>query len=79
MHNTNERIANPGPKTICGATSIYWVPSRIILPQEAAGGCMPRPKNDKPASAIITLATENVASIINGAIINGKMCFNAIK
>ena len=61
MHNANERIANPGPKTICGATNIYCVPSRIILPQEAAGGCIPKPKNDKPASAIMTLAIENVA------------------
>ena len=42
-----------------------------MLPQEAAGGWTPSPRNESPASAITTLATPKVASTINGAARSG--------
>lgn len=63
----------PGAKTMCGATSINRAPSLIILPHDGSGACTPSHRNDSPASAITVPAMAKVASITNGAIINGKI------
>ena len=51
---------------------MYRVPSRIMLPQDAAGGCTPNPRNESPASPMTTPAMPKLASTISGALMSGS-------
>jgi len=39
-------------------------PDAIMLPQEGAGGCTPRPRNERPASSRIAFPTPSAAATI---------------
>src|SRR5204862_1192884 len=64
--------AAPGPKTIHGADCRYPRPALIMLPHDAAGGWMPRPRNDSDASARIANATLSDACTTIGAVAFGS-------
>ena len=57
-----------------GAVVRLLFPSRRILPHEAVGAAIPRPRKLKAASEIMALATFNVAYTIIGEIAFGRIC-----
>src|SRR5437764_1251990 len=50
-----------------------------MLPQLGAGGCWPRPRNDRLASAITAAAMASVACTISGAVTFGSTWRSAIR
>jgi hypothetical protein len=50
-----------------------------MLPQLGAGGCWPRPRNDRLASAMIAAAVASVACTISGGSTFGNTWRNAIR
>lgn len=48
--STAVKIARPGNVAIHQFWK-YWVPTEIIDPHSGAGGWVPRPRNDSPASS----------------------------
>ena len=50
-----------------------------MLPQEAVGGWMPKPRNDRTDSTMMTLAMSRVAWTIIGAIAFGSKCRSMIR
>ncbi len=49
-----------------------------MFPQLGVGGCTPRPRYDRLASKITTVATVNVANTTSGAMMLGRMCVRII-
>ena len=45
-----------------------------MSPQDGVGGCVPRPRNERAASARIAKAIEMVACTMTGAMMFGRMC-----
>ena len=50
-----------------------------MLPQEGAGGCCPKPKNDSAASAMMAAAIDNVAWTNKAGMMLGRMWNSAIR
>src|SRR4051794_12156152 len=70
---TTTKIAKPGKRAIQGALSKYSREELSILPQLGAGGCWPRPRKERLASATIAIAVVKTICTIKGL-----MAFGAI-
>ncbi len=66
MPSTAESRAAPGKKATQGAETRKVWPSASMLPQEMVGDCAPRPRKERPASAIMLLPTPMVAATMTG-------------
>src|SRR6516225_9844057 len=71
--STKLKIARPGHTAIHGACERKWLAVLSMLPQLGAGGCWPRPRNDRLASAIIAAAIARVTCTTMGAAMLGRM------
>ena len=58
---TAKKIAKPGQNAIHGAWAMKRWAVFSMLPQDGAGGCWPRPRNESAASAMIAAAIDSVA------------------
>ena len=52
---------------------ISSIAANIMLPQLAMGGWTPRPRNERPASIRMAVATMNVALTTNGPMTPGRI------
>src|SRR5919201_3795991 len=64
--STMTKIARPGSSTTCGLRITNCRPVASMLPQSAVGGCVPRPRNDRPAVARIFAPTSRLKATITG-------------
>src|SRR5258708_1862390 len=71
--STTRKIAKPGHIAIHGAVVKKRCAAFSMLPQEGAGGCWPRPKNDNAASAMMAAAIDNVACTNRAGMMFGKI------
>src|ERR1700693_3167940 len=71
--STRMKIASPGQTAIHGACDMKFLAVLSMLPQEGLGGCWPRPRNDRLASAMIAAAVARVAWTRIGGTMLGKM------
>ena len=69
---TANAITHPGNIDKAGAILKKSLPSLIIIPQLGIGGCIPNPKKDRLASAIIAPEIPRVNEINIGPIQFGK-------
>src|SRR5579885_2056146 len=62
MHSTASTIANPGGSHSHGrdSSTVTDCAAFSMLPHDAVGGCTPSPKNERPASVRIAVATPKV-------------------
>src|SRR5690606_38006617 len=63
---TTRKIAPPGKTDIHGACDMKFFAVFSIEPQEGLGGCWPRPRNDRLASAMMAVAMVIVACTMIG-------------
>src|SRR5262249_39641263 len=77
--DTTARKMNKPGETIQGALSISLVASFSMLPQDAVGGWMPRPRNDRVLSVMIAPPTPRVAATMIGASAFGRMWRSTIR
>src|SRR3979411_1086139 len=70
---TRLEIASPGQIAIHGACDMKFLAELSMLPQLGSGGCWPRPRNDRLASAMIAAAVANVACTSTGGTTFGEM------
>src|SRR5262245_8262311 len=77
--STARKMARPGNTAIHTALLRKRCAVLSIEPHDGAGGCWPRPRNDRLASAMIAVATEIVACTISAGRMVGRMCFTAIR
>jgi hypothetical protein len=75
----NEDRWRPGQIAIQGALSMKFLAVLSMLPQLGAGGCWPRPRKDRLASAITAAAIASVDCTITGAVMLGRMCRSAMR
>ena len=69
----------PGQIAIHGAWSMKLRAVLSMLPQLGAGGCCPRPRKDRLASAMMAAAMASVAWTRSGGITFGKMWRSAMR
>jgi hypothetical protein len=70
--STRPKVASPGQIAIQGALSTKLFAVLSMLPQPGAGGCWPRPRNDRLASAITAPAIAKVLCTISSAVTLGS-------
>src|SRR5882762_11136054 len=71
--STVRKIASPGQIAIQGALVRKRCAELSIEPQDGAGGCWPRPRNESAASAMIAAAIESVACTSSDGRMFGRM------
>src|ERR1700736_361867 len=71
--STTRKIANPGQIAIHGALVRNRCAALSMLPQDGAGGCWPKPKNDNAASAMIAAAIDSVACTNSAGMMLGRI------
>src|SRR5882724_8454782 len=71
--STTRKIARPGHSAIHGALVRKRYAELSMLPQDGAGGCWPRPRNDSAASAMIAAAIDKVACTKSAGMMFGKI------
>src|SRR5438105_984680 len=72
--STMTKIARPGSSTTCGLRITNCRPVASMLPQSAVGGCVPRPRNDRPAVARILAPTSRLNATMTGDSKCGSTC-----
>ncbi len=77
--STSRKIDRPGQIAIHGALSMKSFAVFSMLPQLGAGGCWPRPRNDRLASAMIAAAIASVDCTISGDATFGSTCRTAMR
>src|SRR5262249_3709307 len=70
---TARKIASPGQTAIQGALTRKRWAELSMLPHDGAGGCWPRPRKDRDASAMMAAAIESVACTSSAGRIFGKI------
>src|SRR6185312_1902739 len=78
MERTVTRMHRPGKTAAHQAIDRLDWALASMLPHDAVGGWMPRPKNDKVDSVMMTPATSRVAWTTMGATALGKRCLKMI-
>src|SRR5690606_14391818 len=71
--STARKIADPGKMDIHGAWVMKFLAVFSIEPHDGLGGCRPRPKKDRLASAMMAVAIVIVACTISGGMMLGRM------
>src|SRR5260370_41803889 len=70
--STTRKIAKPGHSAIHGALVRKRCAEFSMLPQDAAGGCCPSPRNDSAASLAVAAPLESVACTSSAGMILGS-------
>src|SRR5215472_3081044 len=71
--------ARRGQIAIQGALVRKRCAALSMLPQDGAGGCWPRPRNDSAASAMIAAAIDSVACTKSAGMMLGRMWNSAMR
>ena len=72
--STVQTIASPGKSTTHHVSPGRSAASPMMLPQLAVGGCTPSPRNERPASSEITVASASVPATSSCGTSPGSTC-----